>query len=934
MIRVSFNGGELSPQVQMRADLDVFARGCSVVENFDIDQAGGVSRRRGFRRFAQAQGGASRLFAHRYTNSEACLVEVGEWELRVYAADGGLLYRTSSPYAAVEIRALRTVQLNALLIFVCAAHEPMQLRCDADGAWSFEAMRFKYLPWRHSGLRDWPLRVLRVAGSEYEVEFPEAAEYREREILSADTLRVSYYTEAAEVKRSRAEVYAAVGAETYAEGFMSAESVFAEGTVFAVRRKPERIAYTVLAAWKGSEKFVAGLIDPANYKADFQEASEVPEDAEVVAELTKSDSFTKGEVFLFDSGYWDIFTCIQEFDGGEHFREDAVNPEDYPGHFVRGFMVGSAPCKGRWKLHLSGTWYGSYEVRACYEGTGAAGDDWEYRAEAWSRNAAPVNEPVAGDEGGEECYISLWLTRVRAYGEVLAERCFPADSCGNELVVCSYKHDMLLRAVPERTVVTPATAKTFFLTLRATSTTTLVSGWLYWTGPGGVQERAMVRVRGTESLPAVVTAINAVSSCCVAELVNPGCVGLRCSTLGTAGNAFSVTLGALSEVFSVRAEAGADAVTVVERNRFERVDRVQPPVSGVIESEDWSWCAWGQRYGYPRLAAIFNQRLVFCGTDAQPLTIWMSQTDDLDNFDITDEASSAMALTVAAQTQDPIRWLVVSRGRIMLGTSEGEYVAQSGDGGVLTNANAVVGAHGYNGSAAVAAICGCDRIIYFERGGGRVMQYGYDQQQDAYISEDLTVYAEHVLPEGGGVVEGCFLRKPNTRAVIVMANGQLALMTYNAHHRVHAWHRYVTEGRFLSVTMLPNGDRADRLFAVVERQGSYAIEVMDSESPYQDAGGLDYTSTLLTNALSVTRLGAAKSASAELWLYLHEPCQVKGVELTVDGGGTWSRVPRQVTKVLERGWHKLCAVPNVGMERCVGFRCHGNRGLQVGALQA
>ena len=843
MIRVAFNGGELSPQVQMRADLDVFQRGCCCVENFDIGQAGGVTRRRGFRRFARAQGAVSRLFVYRYSNADRYLVEVGEEEVRVYSPDGARVWSVESPWVGEEIRQLRTVQMNALLIFVCAAVPPVQLVCDGAGAWRMEQYAFKTPAWRWSELRDYPVKVSRRPDGYFSVEFDPEERVEERTPQLKEAIRVSYYTDAKELKIGQAAAFGKIN-EHYQEGFIDAGVSIAKGRIFAVRRAPETVLYSVVNGWKGSDDFITGLIDPANYTHNFQVGTDGLGASRTISELTKDLSFTKGESFLFDSGYWDIFTCVADFVGGSHYFKGGINPEDYPGHFVRGFMIGAEACKGAWKLHLSGTWYGSYEVRACYEGAGSEYDAWESRAEAWSRNAAPVNEPVGGDEGGEECYVSLWLTRVRAYGNDLTQRCFPADNCGNELVVSSYKHDLVLR---------------------------------------------------------------------------------------------------YQVVYDEANEEVLDSYFIL-------ADRIKTRWYGSIESLDWSWCAWSSKYGFPRLAAMFNQRLVLAGTDAQPLTIWMSQTDDLDNFDMTDQATSGMALTVNAETQDPIRWLVAQSGRIMLGTSEGEYVAQSGDNGVMTNHNAVIASHGFVGASDVAAVRGNDRIIYFERGGGRVMQYGYDQPQDAYISTDLTVYAEHVLADGGGVVEGCFLRKPDTKAVLVMANGQLALMTYNAHHRVNAWHRYVTAGRFLSVAMLPNGEKADSLYAIVEREqvrevdGGLAdpqdkekvswIEVCDNQSLYQDADGLDYTSTLLTNALNVTRLGSPKQSNAELWLYLHEPCQVKGVELTVDGGKTWSRVPRQPNKVLDRGWHKMCAVPNVGMERCVGFRCHGNQGMCVGALQA
>ena len=843
MIRVAFNGGELSPQVQMRADLDVFQRGCSSVENFDIGQAGGVTRRRGFRRFVRAQGTASRLFSYKYSNSACYLVEVGELYLRVYSRHGELVWQVESAWSAAEIQELRTVQLNNMLLFVCASVPPVQLVCDADGAWTLSLYTYKVPAWRWSGWRDAPVIVKRRADGYFDVAFDSSLPAQERTPASGEALRVSYYTDAQEIRMSQAAAFAKV-TRTFKEGFITTSASVDAGVIFAVRREPEKVVYSVVNDWEGENDFITGLIDPANYTHNFQVGTDGSVSESTISELTEKLSFTKGTCFTYDSGYWDIFTCVQDFVGASHYQKGGINPEDYPGHFVRGFMVGSAPCKGRWKLHLSGTWYGAYEVRASYEGTGSEYDDWESRAEAWSRNAAPVNEPVGGDEGGEECWVSLWLTRVRAYGDTLAARCFPADLCGNELVVSSYKHDLMLK---------------------------------------------------------------------------------------------------YKVVYDSSTDTELDAY-------FVQSERVKARFWGNIETLDWSWCAWSAKYGFPRLAAVFNQRLVLAGTDAQPLTIWMSQTDDLDNFDITDEATSGMALTVNAETQDPIRWLAAQGGRIMLGTSEGEYVAQSGDGGVMTHANAVIAAHGFIGSANIEAVRGSDRIIYFERGGARVMQYGYDQAQDAYISTDLTVFADHVLAGGGGVVEGCFLRKPDSKAVLVMANGQLALMTYNAHHRVNAWPRYVTAGRFLSVAMLPNGEKSDSLFAVVAREqvrevaGGLAdpndretvawIEVCDENSMYTDGEGEDYTSTLLTNALNVTRLGSPKQSNAELWLYLHEPCPVKGVELTVDGGQTWSRVPRQVSKTMEAGWHKLCAVPNVGMERCVGFRCRGNQGMNVGALQA
>lgn len=844
MIRNAFNGGELSPQVQMRADLDVFNRGASCVENFDIGQAGGVSRRKGFRYFACAQGQHSRLFTYAYSNAMRYLVEVGTEYIRIYDSDGQLVWEGESCYTKECMSTLRSLQVNSLLLFTCRYVAPMQLVCSEKGDWRFELFELKIPPWRFSSYRDFPVTVSRRSDGYYKVEFdPEEDKYESTPEIG-EVLRVSYYTDAREVKMSNSVAFSNVKAH-YEEAFLSDSVVLTKGTVFAVRRAPTRTVYSVINEWKASEHFVNGLIDPANYSSYFQASSDTSGVDATVSALDSNQSFSKGKRIAFESGYWDIFTCIADFSGSRDFFRGGINPEDYPGHFVRGMMLGSAPCKGAWKFYCSGTWYGSYEIRACYEGEGNQYDAWEHRAEVWSQNATPTNAPTGGDESAEACYVSLWLTRVRAYGNTWSARNFPSDGCGNLLTVSSYKHDVVL---------------------------------MY---------RAIVDSSTNETI---------------------------------------------------------DAYYVCR-------DPIKTVWYGSITSNDWSWCSFSRKYGFPRLAAIYNQRLVFAGTDSQPQTIWMSQTDDIDNFDIVERDNGGLALTMSSQSQDPIRWLSAQNSRIMLGTAEGEYVVQGGNGAVLTYANAVIANHGFVGAAEVAAIQGSDKLIYFERGGGRVMQHGYDYAQDAYVSTDLTVFAEHILTEGGGVREGVFLRKPDAKGVMVLQDGSLALMTYNSMHQVHAWHRYTTRGRFLSLAMLPNGDKPDSLFAIVARtevvpvpDGAledpsnthevYYIEAMDESSGYQDNGGRDYTSTLLTNALTTTRLGNPKQNPVQIMIYLQEPTKCDGVEVTVDDGKTWARPSHQPHSLLPKGWNELPGFGCPRFDRAVGFRVKGNRDLRVLALQA
>lgn len=820
MIRNSFNGGELSPEMQMRADVEIYERGCELLENFDVKQTGGVTRRRGFRYVADAQGSDSRIFCYRYRNDVRYLVEIGRSKLIVRDTEGALVAEFTHSWSPDAVRGMYTLQVNALLLLLSSNSYPMQLICGTDGAWTLDTYTFKVPPWRHTSYRDEGVTVVKRSDGNYRVELPESDE-TEGIPQAGDLLRVSYYTEPVNIQAKASELFARVSVAAE-KNHLHSGIHYSAGTIIAVRQEAEAAVYSCIKDFDASTMFVKGLIDPANYTGNFQLASDGGTADADIAELSESTSYTQGQRIRYQQGYWVIYTCIEDFDGGVDLADGKTDVSDYPGHFAVGMMIGSAPCKGKWNFYTSGTWYGSYEVRASYTGKQASGD-WEYRSESFSRNASPSNSPVAGDESEEECWVSLWLTRVRAYGNIWNVRNFPADNCGNVLTIAGYKHDLVLRYIESND------------------------------------------------------------------------------------------------------ESGEE--------HFEQIERVPTEISGNIESEDWSWGAFSDRYGYPRTACVLNQRLVFAGTRAQPQSIWMSRVDDIDNFDMTTADDGAIALTMSTSTQDPIRWMMSQNGRIMLGTEEGEYVIQSGTGTALSGANASVNGHGFIGSADMNALQCSDKIIYIERGGGRAMQYGYAYEQDAYISTDLTVFADHILSNGGGAVEGTVMRKPDAKAVLVLADGTLACMTYNTMHQVNAWHRYRTQGNFKSVAMLPNGNAADSLFAVVERGGKAYIEVMDAASGYRDNGERDYSSVLLTNFLQSGRLGREKLAESKVMLYLTEDTPVEGLELSADGGEHWAAPNHAPSGTLKRGWYEDAAYGHYKRAKSIGFRCTGDRPLAVLALQ-
>ena len=351
---------------------------------------------------------------------------------------------------------------------------------------------------------------------------------------------------------------------------------------------------------------------------------------------------------------------------------------------------------------------------------------------------------------------------------------------------------------------------------------------------------------------------------------------------------------------------------------------------------NWSWGAFSERYGFPLFAEVFQSRLVFAATQAQPQTLWMSRTDDLDNFMAGSTDDAAIALTLRTTSQNPICWLLAQSNRIMLGTGEGEFAIGGGQAVAVTAKNATANDHSHVGSASIDALAVVDKVLYVERGAGRVYEFGYNLETDGYLSRDLSVFAPHILPGHGGAVHSALLRKPDTVALFTLADGQLALCTYNAHQEVKAWHRWVTDGSILDVAALPDGRNADRLFLLVERGDSVDVEVVDNQSDFEDNGHNDYVSVLVTNPLNNPLESFVKKRNdAVFHLCFGEPFTKEDDNITISkNDGHSFNVDYQDHHVFERGWHDFKAHDGWEYETIACIRVHGNNGCNILALQA
>lgn len=152
MRQSSFVGGEISPALQARVDLDRFVSSLKRCRNMIVLKQGGVVNRPGFQWLAALKdqtvptGALSVLIPFVFSESDSFVLEFSSAsKIRFYQngvqiqAGGGGTYEVSHPYAAADLARLRWAQLGDVVTLTHAAYAPYQLKRIAANNWTLTA---------------------------------------------------------------------------------------------------------------------------------------------------------------------------------------------------------------------------------------------------------------------------------------------------------------------------------------------------------------------------------------------------------------------------------------------------------------------------------------------------------------------------------------------------------------------------------------------------------------------------------------------------------------------------------------------------------------------------------------------------------------------------------------------------------------------------
>jgi hypothetical protein len=220
---------------------------------------------------------------------------------------------------------------------------------------------------------------------------------------------------------------------------------------------------------------------------------------------------------------------------------------------------------------------------------------------------------------------------------------------------------------------------------------------------------------------------------------------------------------------------------------------------------------------YPSKVCFYQQRLIFANSTNNPNTIWASKIGRFYDFSVRDpqQDGDSIEFQMLGSRAMQIRSMI-DLGRLIVFTTEGEYVINGDANGALTpfeiNPRQISG----NGSADLAAMIVNSSALYVQARASIVRDLiKTGVTVDGYDGDERSIWSDHLL-RGYTVSDSAYQQVPDSIAWFVRSDGDMVAMTYVREQSMFGWSKHDTQGTFESICAIPEGTE-DALYAVVSR---------------------------------------------------------------------------------------------------------------------
>ena len=192
---------------------------------------------------------------------------------------------------------------------------------------------------------------------------------------------------------------------------------------------------------------------------------------------------------------------------------------------------------------------------------------------------------------------------------------------------------------------------------------------------------------------------------------------------------------------------------------------------------------------YPGSVGLYQQRLVWAGTEDDPARIWMSRAGDLyeyrphDKLQLDDAIDFILPITQFANIN-----FIVELGRLFAFTECTELVIGSNSNSAGVSYETIMSSeHSHLGcTKRLPPIVANNTLLFVNRTGQSVRDYDEKLGSTRFGGTDVSVFATSVFADNP-IVDWTWQQEPNSTVWCVLADGRLASFTYDKEQEIMAW---------------------------------------------------------------------------------------------------------------------------------------------------
>lgn len=221
---------------------------------------------------------------------------------------------------------------------------------------------------------------------------------------------------------------------------------------------------------------------------------------------------------------------------------------------------------------------------------------------------------------------------------------------------------------------------------------------------------------------------------------------------------------------------------------------------------------------YPSCVSFFQQRQCFAASTNAPQTVWTSQTGSVYNFNrsplIID--SDAITISLASRQINQIKSMVPTALGMLMFTSSGPWLLSGGGQQLaVTPTDIAAQPQASSGANDMPPLVVNNHVLYVQNRGSIVRDLVSNIYVQSYLGTDRSALANQLFT-GFTLSEWAFAEEPYRNVWCVRDDGILLCMAYVPEQEVYAWSHHDTQGAFLSVCSIVEGQE-DALYVIVQR---------------------------------------------------------------------------------------------------------------------